>query len=700
MLSILMEPSNLSSPLASLQQQLDALGSAANSRLFTKIVESTGAAIGISDIRSPDQPLIYVNSAFEALTGYSAAYAVGKNCRFLQNDDRQQADIARLREAVAAGRSTRVLLRNYRRDGSLFWNDLTLAPMRDAEGVVSHYFSICFDVSASVAKQANTEKLMANWRALLDVSMGPTFVVDMNGAITFESDAAAEVTGEKPGVNIGRHWFDGLNIIDRVQASAAISELLQSQIESVSFDVAYRNTLGSAGWLRCRVRNALAHPHIQGLIIAAQDVTNDRMVDQLAHDATHDALTRVFNRHYLRTWYSGRIRQETGANARLMMWLIDLDQFKALNDSYGHSAGDDYLRHYAQALQSAFSSHWNVARLGGDEFAIIGESETADHDIVRVSREILTLSRATYPAGDTQIALSASIGVATTSRPFLSFDELMRNADIAMYVVKRKGRNDYETYDADKGRDALERNALLRDLSGAISRDEFRVAYHAIVDAHTRQVMKFESLLRWNHPQLGMLVAHHFVNELSLTGMCEEVTLWVLEQSLRQHHAALASGATRISLNVWARSFRQRDFALQLISAVRARGLAPSCLEVEIVETEFVMAERQTTDNLAHLGENGVRLIIDDFGKGFSNLSYLQRLNVQGIKIDSSFIWNIGFEKKSEKLIRGLLALARDLGLEVVGEGVETEQQRQFLLDHGCELHQGFLYGRPNVLAP
>jgi diguanylate cyclase len=698
-----MEPANSLPALASLQQQIETLGIAGNSSQFTKIVESTGAAIALSDIRLADQPLVYVNSAFESMTGYSAAEVMGRNCRFLQNDDVEQPEIATLRTAIAAGRSVRVLLRNYRKNGELFWNDLTLAPMQDSAGRFSHYFSICFDVTAYVESTpldgARTTHV-SNWRALLHGSWGPTFVLDEREAITFESDSASEVTGNEPGTNIGRHWLDALNVSDRVAGTAALQPLWLKEAQSASFDIAYRNPKGEAGWLRCRVRDAMQHSHLQGVILSAQDVTRDRMVEQLAHDATHDALTNVFDRHYLRTWYAQRTRAGTEPNKHLIMWLIDLDQFKALNDSFGHNAGDDFLRQYAHALSEAMSSRWKVARLGGDEFAVLGESENPDNDIVQMSRLILNISQATYVVERTNTALSASIGVATTKMPYLSFDELMRNADIAMYVVKRKGRNNYEAYDAQKGRAALERNALLRDLAGAVSRNEFRVAYQAMVNGQTGAPIKYEALLRWEHPQLGLLMAQHFVDELSLTGMTEEVTTWVLEQSLRQHRAALASGAMRISLNVWARSFRQRDFARHLITTVQAHGLMPNCLDVEIVETDIVMAGRETAENLAQLGENGVQLFIDDFGKGFSNLGYLQQLNVQGIKIDGSFVRQIGYEKKSEKLIRGVLALARDLGLDVVAEGVETEQQRQFLLDHGCNIHQGFLYERPQLLAP
>jgi diguanylate cyclase (GGDEF)-like protein/PAS domain S-box-containing protein len=686
---------------ASLLNSLDSIveSSSAQQHFFARIVENTSAAIAISDIRQHDQPLVYVNEAFEHLTGFTAAEILGRNCRFLQGPLRDQSEIAILSDAITDGRSIRTLIRNYRKSGEVFWNDLTLAPMRDGAGSVTHYFSICFDVSATIAQKQEAEKLSANWKALIDISMGLTLIVDKSGVISFVNDAVARAVGITPASAIGRSWLEVLNAEDPVKVAASLAELQRPEIEFVSFDLVYRNANGERAWLGCKARDALTHPHIKGIVIAAQDITSDRMMEQLAYAATHDALTHIHNRHHLSEWYEKYKQREPDPHMHLVMWLADLDQFKALNDSCGHVAGDEFLCRYAEALNAALSPRWQVARLGGDEFAVVGESSSLANDVEAVSKKILSISQAAYPVANTTISLSASIGVAVTKAPLLSFSDLMRNADIAMYDAKRRGRNAYESFDIERSGDALARNGRLRDVATALARNEFCIAFQPIVDGLNRIVVKYEALLRWRHPSLGMLSASHFIDELSLTGMCENVTLWVLDESLRFHDAALRAGDVRLSLNVWARSFRHRDFAMELIDIIRKRALDPSCLEVELVETDFVMACSATTQNLALLGRNGVRIVVDDFGKGFSNLSYLQKLNVQGIKVDGSFVWNIGVEEKSEKLIRAVLGLAEDLGLDVVAEGIETEQQRQFLLNEGCQMHQGFFYGRPTIVT-
>jgi diguanylate cyclase (GGDEF)-like protein/PAS domain S-box-containing protein len=667
--------------------------------LISSIVETTQAGIAISDLRQPDQPLVYVNAAFERLTGYPSGEVLGRNCRFLQGPIRDQSEVAVLRTAIANHQSVRTLIRNYRKDGEMFWNELSLAPIRDCSGVVTHYFSMFFDVSDRVAHHDRRERLSENWRVLLDASMGLTFVIDAAGTITFGSDAVSRKTGLAPGAAIGRNWFDVLRVEDPATGSAHLERLVRKEIESVSFEVLHRNAQGERAWLGCQARDALDHPNIRGIVIAAHDISGEKLAEQLAYEAHHDSLTKVYNRHYLQRWYEALQNETRAAQTSTLMWLVDLDQFKALNDSFGHSAGDQFLQAYARSLEHALAPHWIVARLGGDEFGVMGNSNEAERDIVVVSERILEVSRAAFEVASTSIALSASVGVAETSAPFDSFDDLMRNADIAMYEAKAKGRNTYQRYETDTGERAKQRNALLRDLASAYGRGEFVVAYQPIVDARTRAAVKYEALLRWDHPTHGLMSADRFIDELALTGLCETVTLWVLECALTDHYAALATGRMQVSLNVWARSFHHADFAQRLIETIRGRGLAPSCVDIEIIETEFVLAGPVTADNLARLGENGIRLVIDDFGKGFSNLSYLQRWNVQGLKIDGSFIWKIGQDEKSEKLIRALLGLAKDLGVDVVAEGIETEAQRAFLLREGCTVHQGFLYGRPTTLS-
>jgi diguanylate cyclase (GGDEF)-like protein/PAS domain S-box-containing protein len=665
-------------------------------RVFSRLVEKTAAAIAIADISAHDQPLVYVNAAFERLSGYSAREVIGKNCRLLQGDKRDAAEASPLRDAIREGRTIRTVIKNYKKNGTPFWNDLTLAPILGSNGVPTHYFSLCFDITASIDQKSLSERLLANAHALLDFGIGPVFVVDEHGTVLYESESVSRTLTQRMGETVGRNWFDALNITDSLAAKRELDRLVRKVDDIVEFDVMYVNPQGDHAWLNCRARDGREHPNIRGFVIAVQDTTSVRVIQQLAHEAMHDALTHIHNRRYLLEWYAKHKVGSHNPETSMVMWLIDLDQFKALNDSCGHSAGDEYLRRYTSALKHALSPRWQVVRLGGDEFVIVGETTTAQLDIERVGRKILEISQAPYSVLNTAISLSASVGVAQTKGVYLSFDDLLRNADIAMYVAKRKGRNAYEVYDEEKGQDARARNALLRDIPVAFVNREFRVVHQPIVHAVSGDVVKYEALLRWEHPKLGVLNAQMFIDEMSLSGMAEDITLWVLDEALHAHEKGLKAETLRVSLNVWARSFLQPDFAARLISKVTSFGLKPSCVEVEIIETEFVLAGEVTANNLAQLSEHGVRLVIDDFGKGFSNLSYLQRLNVQGLKIDGSFIWKIGIDGRSEKLIRALLGIAKDLDIDVVAEGVETPSQRDFLVSEGCVLHQGYLYGRPS----
>jgi diguanylate cyclase (GGDEF)-like protein/PAS domain S-box-containing protein len=666
---------------------------------YARVVESTDAAIAIADIRAKDQPLVYVNPAFTKMTGYLSTDVIGKNCRFLQGPNRDQSEVKTLRDSIANGRSTRTLLRNYRKDGSLFWNDLTIAPIFDATGEVSHYFSVCMDVSQQAARSHELQRLSENWRALLNASLSLTFVVSADGIVLFESDAVATVTGFPNGRALGRPWFEVIEVENANEGQAALGRIARGESEIERFEVMGRNAKGERAWLLCNARNAIENPLIGGIVIAAQDITAIKSAEaQLRYEATHDMLTDIGNRKSIKSWYEAEQRVERTTPVYAILWLLDLDQFKALNDSFGHAAGDEFLRKYAQTLQTAFSSQWRVARLGGDEFAIAGLSSSPAIDTAKVGEELLRLSQQPIFVSQSWITLSASIGVAVTSSPFIAFGELLRHADIAMYASKTEGRNSYHVYDAHAGKLDLDRLSLLRDLPNALTNNQFRVFYQPIVDGKTNKVLKYEMLLRWHHPVRGLLTADLFINELSLTGVCNDITMWVLNRGLADHREQLARGDYRLALNVWARSFRQANFADALAEAIAAHGLPPTCLEIEITEGEFVLTAGSVPETIKNIAAQGMNMVLDDFGKGFSNLSYLARFPVQSIKIDKSFIAEIGRSERNETLIRAMLALARDMGIEAVAEGVETEAQRRFMMDEGSPIHQGYFYGRPAAL--
>jgi diguanylate cyclase len=668
--------------------------------LYAQIIDSTDAAIAIADARLPDMPLVFVNPAFETLTGYTLADVYGKNCRFLQGDTRDQSNVSALREAINKGASARVLLRNYRKDGSMFWNDLMISPMHNAAGELTHYFSVCLDASKQVLRADAIEIMSRKWSALLDASLSLTFVLDTDGKVVYESGAVASVTGFPTGTLIGKVWTDALSARGRNQLEDVLSEMRAGKRDQATFEAYSRHADGHRMVFRCIARNALDHPQINGIVIAAQDITAQKTAEaQLVHDALHDQLTGLGNRAWFANHYQQHSTTERSANTTAIVWLLDLDQFKALNDSYGHTAGDDFLRGLARNLQTQLGAPFALARLGGDEFAVMAFTDTPGDVSVDIARTLLRVSEQPIQAGEHWVSLSASVGIAMGCEPSEQFDTLLRNADVALYKAKANSRNNFQMFEMQSGNREIDRLALRRDLPHALTNGELRVFYQPIVDGRSGKPITFEMLLRWQHPRRGLLSADQFISELDVTGLCEQVTQWVLREGCKTHRDALAAGTYRLALNVWSRSFKNPDFAQHLAHIIGEFGLPPSCIEIEITEGDFVLTALSVPDTIRRVAEHGMRIVIDDFGKGFSNFNYLIHFPIHAIKIDREFVQKIGVDPRGEKLLRILVSLATDLEMDVVAEGVETEAQREFMLREGCHVHQGYLYGRAEADA-
>ncbi len=667
-------------------------------QLYQRIVERTGAAIAIADARLPDQPLIYVNDAFERLTGYSPHDVIGRNCRFLQGAQKDQSALDEVRSAIAERRATRVLLQNFRKDGRLFWNDLMLAPIFSEDGELTHIFSTCTDASERVGHESQLIQATRRWSGLLDASLGLTFIVSAHGIVTYASGAITSVTGHSRREAVDRHWHGMVSRRDRQGVQRAMDDLTRLGRATAGFDAHIRHANGETLTLQCSASNALDHPDINGLVIVAQDVTARRRAEkQLRYDATHDPLSNLLNRKGLSRRFDDHKASnsaETGTRSAVLL-LLDLDQFKALNDSYGHAAGDDFLVQFARRLQARLPASVDIARLGGDEFAILATSDAAQAYADELTKIVLMLSREPVLVSGRLITLTSSVGIAVSERCADALDLLLQYADIALYEAKGKGRNMAHAFDPRSAPAHIAQLSMRRDLPHALEQGQFEVFYQPIVDTRSGQAVSHEMLLRWNHPTMGLLTADVFIGELDALGMSEEVTQWVLNQGLLQYSNALRAGAIRLTLNVWARSLASGRLATGIAQSLAAHGIPPAALQLEITEGEFVFAAQSSPLILNEMAQQGIRILIDDFGKGFSNFGYLVSLPISAIKIDREFVWNIGKEAKYEKLIRSIVNLATDLDIDVIGEGVETPAQRDFLNTIGCHLQQGYLHGRP-----
>jgi diguanylate cyclase (GGDEF)-like protein len=427
-----------------------------------------------------------------------------------------------------------------------------------------------------------------------------------------------------------------------------------------------------------------------GWLATHEDVTERvRAEERIAHLAHYDYLTNLPNRVLMRGHLERRIAELAEGKPFAVLY-VDVDEFKGVNDSLGHEVGDSLLCHVADCLRSCVAPQDLVARLGGDEFAIV-KSGTGDHGaLTALVEHILGTLRVPVSFKGQEIRASASIGIAIAPEHGSSLEELLKRADIAMYAAKSNGRGTFRFFAPEFDAILEQRRRLELDLRQAIARGELEVYYQPFVDLAADTLIGCEALLRWRHPQRGVISPAEFIPVAEETGLICEIGEWVLKQACTE--AANWPGPLQIAVNLSPVQFRSQTLALKVAAALSESGLAPGRLELEITETVLIHDDAEALAVLLQLRELGVRIALDDFGTGYSSLSYLHRFPFDKIKIDRSFISDIGGPQGSSAIVQAVVHMASARRMVTTAEGVETEFQREILRRLGCSQMQGYLF--------
>lgn len=547
-------------------------------RLRDRAIEASVNAIIITSDSASDNLIEYVNPAFTRITGYSAEEVVGRNCRFLLGNDYEQLELENVRAAQRENKDSRALLRNYRKDGSLFWNDLQVSPVRDDEGKVTHFVGILNDVTDS-----------------------------------------------------------------------------------------------------------------------------KRYQNELEHQSNHDTLTNLPNRNLMKDRIAQGIAYSTRYKQTLMaVAFIGLDNFKFVNDSMGHQAGDQVLKMVSNRLNDCIRSSDTAARLGGDEFVLVlfenpDEEESYHTSISALLQRVLHEVAQPYQIGSHEFFITCSIGFALVPVDGDTVDELLKNADMAMFSAKERGRNNVQRYYSALNEKITLRFSLESDLRRAIDNNELFVCYQPQIDLDSRRIVGMEALIRWQHPQRGLISPTQFIPLAEETGLILPIGIWVLRTACAQAKAWQDAGLPRIklSVNLSARQFMQRDLAASIRQALDETGFGAEYLELELTESLIMHNADLFISTLRTLKDVGIELAIDDFGTGYSSLSYLKRFPIDRLKIDQSFVRDIVGDTDSASISQAIITLGHSLGLRVIAEGVETIEQLDFLQANGCDEIQGYYFSRP-----
>jgi diguanylate cyclase (GGDEF)-like protein/PAS domain S-box-containing protein len=432
---------------------------------------------------------------------------------------------------------------------------------------------------------------------------------------------------------------------------------------------------------------------IEGTVIDISE--RKRAEEQVRHLAFHDALTSLPNRLLFTDRLTLALAHARRSGTRLAVMFLDLDRFKIINDSLGHSVGDDLLRRVGERLEACVRQADTVARLGGDEFTILVPGLLYDDDAARVASKILESIREPFQIGGRDLFLTTSIGVSLYPSDGEDAEALVRSADTAMYRAKEQGRDNYQLYAPAMNARAVERLLLESRLRPALHNGELTVHYQPVVDLRNGRIAGAEALLRWSHPDLGLVPPARFIPIAEMSGMIVPIGSWVLREACaRAREWQREWPGMTVSVNLSSRQFQQADLVADVRRALKETGLDPGSLDLEITESSAMANAEQSIATLSDLKELGVGISMDDFGTGYSSLAYLKRFPIDKIKVDQSFIRDIPDDTDDAAIVTAIIAMARSLQLVVVAEGVETEEQISFLREHGCDRMQGFVMSR------
>ncbi|MDX2096324.1 MAG: EAL domain-containing protein [Leptolyngbyaceae cyanobacterium bins.59] len=502
--------------------------------------------------------------------------------------------------------------------------------------------------------------------------------------------------------NSPEEWFKRIHPDDLELVKAKIDLHLKGA--TLHFETEHRmlHKDGQYLWVLCRglaVRNGTGKA--TRMAGSQTDITERKNAEeQLLHDAFHDALTGLPNRAlFLDRLGQAMERARRSSADRFAVLFLDLDRFKVVNDSLGHTVGDELLKQIAKILQrECLPSGDTVARLGGDEFVILLEQIQSLRDATCLADRIHDLLKAPFRIAEYEVFTTASIGIALSQTGYENPEDLLRDADIAMYRAKSQGKACHEVFDTEMYRRACELLQLQTDLRRAIEREELRVYYQPIVELRTGLISGFEALVRWKHPERGLVSPVEFIPVAEETGLIIPIGSWILREACRQlriwQERFPSEYPLTMSVNLSGRQFSQDDLIQDVAQILAATGLYPASLKLEITESVVMEDARSAIALLGHLKQLGVSLQIDDFGTGYSSLSYLHRFPTDTLKIDQSFVARLGTTDDSSEIIRAIVTLAHNLGMTVTAEGIETLEQMSQLRSFQCEHGQGFLFSR------
>ena len=641
-----------------------------------------------------------VNAAWEKFFGMPRSQFIGKTVFELYPDDQALAKRHHARDQELFDRpgSQSYEAAIAAADGNLHHTIFNKATFSKPDGSVAGLIGTITDVSGLKEAEAALRKSEARFRDLTELSSDWYWEQDAEFRFTEVSSNARNV-GLDTDQNIGKARWDMKGVRMTEEERQAHKDTLMAQQPFQNFVYQIDDVSGNPHTISISGRPIFDEEgRFTGYRGTGTDVTEKAKVeDQIRHMAHHDALTELPNRVLLRDRIGQAIAQARRSRKVAALLFIDLDRFKNVNDSLGHHVGDGLLRAVAGRLVACVRGTDTVARMGGDEFVVVLTELRRAEDAGHVAQKVLAALPQPIDIDGHELRVTPSIGICLYPHDGEDVETLMRNADAAMYHAKETGRNNFQFFTRQMNTAANQRLLLEKDLRLALEREEFTIYYQPQIDLKTGGIVGFEALIRWRHSQRGIVAPSEFIPIAEETGLITPIGEWVLRRACMQtrHWQTLGYPQLQVSVNCSAQQFRQEGLLDVVAHTLQQTGLPASSLELEITESVIVDHTEHVIARLKALDKIGVKLSIDDFGTGYSSLGYLKRFPIHELKIDQSFVRDIGTDPDDAAIVSAIVAMAHGLDLQVVAEGVETAEQLAFLKKLGCDWAQGYLFGKP-----
>ena len=642
--------------------------------LFDALAASETVGIAVCD---REFRYLMWNRFMEELTGLPAAAVLGRNALEIYPHLREER-LERVLHRVLEGETVSLPDRRYRVPGvRAGWIWVQYCPHRAADGSVAGVVGIVHEVTERKRAEEENERLAAFPRE----APNPVLECDADGRVVYANPAASRLAAEL-GARIERALPGGHgDLVRGALAGGAAVGAVEVRVEGRILSWSYH-----------------PHPPLAVVHLFAEDVTARRaMEDRLRHEALHDPLTGLPNRRLLMERLTGALERGRRRGGGTALLFLDLDRFKLVNDSLGHPVGDQLLVAVAERLRAAVRPADTVARFGGDEFVVLLDGAPGTDAAIRLADAVQREVSAPVGLGDLEVFTTASIGIAVAGAHADGPEALLRGADAAMYRAKSRGPGRWEVYDRAMHARSLARLRMETDLRRALDRGEVTAHFQPIVSLASGRIRGVEALARWRHPARGWVQPDEFVPAAEDTGLILELGRVVLSEACRRARAWPDAGGdgVEVSVNLSVRQLAQADLVEQVRRTLEESGLSAARLRLEITESVLVADPAAAAATLRRLKELGARVVMDDFGTGYSSLAALHRLPIDGLKVDRSFVGAMGKDGRAGQVVASVLAMARGLGLEVVAEGIERDDQLAGLRLLGCDAGQGYLFSPP-----